>query len=146
MSRVVSIAVDAAIALALLTLAAGMLCVVGCGDARPQRPGGDSPPGVVATLGQLGVALTWAGGIGAAVGVAGAIIALAYPPLAWLGILCRVAAPACAGILGVGASVQFLASHPWTMGLAIAGSLGAVVWYHWADVRRFLAHREAVKL
>jgi hypothetical protein len=131
-------------ATALFTVAL-LLVAVGCGDSRPQQPGDDSDIGVIATLGSLGVTLTWVGGICSAAGIGLSLVSLFYPPLASLALLFRFAAVGGAGVLVTGSSIQFLSSYPAIMVLAIIASGAVVVWYHWADVLRFLAHRKAVK-
>jgi hypothetical protein len=131
-------------ATALFTVAL-LLVAVGCGDSRPQQPGDDSDIGVIATLGSLGVTLTWVGGICSAAGIGLSLVSLFYPPLASLALLFRFAAVGGAGVLVTGSSIQFLSSYPAIMVLAIIASGAVVVWYHRADVLRFLAHRKAVK-
>ena len=129
--------------LTALLISASLIVLAGCGDTRPQQPGGETAPGVAATLNNLGAALTWAGGICAAGGIALSLVALVWPPLATVAALLRFAAVGGSGVLATGCAIQFLA-NPWVLGLAVASCAGVVGWLHRDDIRRlFLAKRRS---
>jgi hypothetical protein len=112
------------------------LIMYGCGtEVRPPAtdPG---PVGVAATLNQLGNTLAWAGGIGAAAGVAFSLIALFVPALAPFAAIFRFAAIGGAGVTGTGAAAIWLSDNLWTLVLGVAASVGAVVWWYWPSIRR----------
>lgn len=122
----------------------GVLIVIlacsGCGGT--ERPLTDAPAGAAgATLGQLGLALTWAGGISTAAGVALRLISLVYPPLAPLGAIFGFLAIGGIGVTATGASIQWLADNPWVMVAGIVASLGAVAWWYYPRWKRVLSRR-----
>jgi hypothetical protein len=129
----------------LAALAAGFSMVLtGCGDEpRPLPPAGGGDGG--STLGTLGGSLVWAGGIGAAAGVALGIVSLVWPPLAPLAGLFRFAALGSVGVLAVGSSIQWLSDRPWLMVIGIVATVGALVWWYWPRLHRLIDRRLAEK-
>ena len=124
--------------LVILVLLAFVL--TGCGmEARSPDPA--QPVGVAATLGQLGSALAWAGGIAAAAGVALSLVSLIYPPLAPFAALFRFAAVGGVGIGGTGAATIWLADNLCTLALAVAACVGGVVWWYWPVLARLWRRR-----
>jgi hypothetical protein len=119
---------------ALFLSAVISLMLVGCGEARPPEPEQTVSP--FATLGQLGLTLTWVGGICTAAGIALRIIALVYPPLAGLGAVFGFLAIGGASVTATGCSIQWLADNPIVMVSAIVASTGAVVYWYWPRLRR----------
>jgi len=123
---------------AILLLAAGVVMfLAGCGEARPPINQG---PAVI-TLGSLGAALVWAGGISAAAGIALRLISLVYPPLAECGAFFGLLGVGGFGIIAVGSSIQWLSDNPFVMVAAILVSIGAVVWWYWPRIHRALDRR-----
>lgn len=124
------------------------LALTGCGDARsPQSDGGGADPvGVTAMLDILGSSLTWAGAIAATVGVVARfaipIFAPALAPFVWIGSLVGAWGIAATGL---GLACTFLAANVWVLALAVAASLGVVVWWHWHDLRHAWDRRMAGK-
>lgn len=118
----------------LLISAVVSLLLIGCGEAR--TPGPEQTVSPFATLGQLGLTLTWVGGICAAAGIALRVIALVYPPLAGLGAIFGFLAIGGASVTATGASIQWLADNPIVMVAAILASTGAVVFWYWPRLRR----------
>jgi len=134
-------AIRTAIIIVALTIAAALLA--SCGEARQPDPAPTSP---INTLGQLGVSLTWIGGISAAAGVALRLVSLFYPPIAWLGSIFGFLAIGGAGVTATGASIQWLADNPLVMVAGIVASLGAVGWWYWPVLHRALVRRLAGKV
>ena len=135
-------AIRAALILIALTVAAALF-LAGCGEARQPDP---SPSTVADTVGQLGVTLTWVGGICSAAGVALRLISFFYPPIAGLGAFFGFLAIGGAGVTATGAYIQWLADNPWVMVAGIVASLGAVGWWYWPVIKRALDRRLAGKV
>lgn len=126
-----------AVILCLLALAA-----CGSSEVRPQPQPEPSP---LPALADLGVTLTWVGGICAAGGIALRIVSLFYPPLAFLGAVAGFAGIGGAAVTVTGASCQYLADRPI---LVLAAALACVVamgWWYWPGIRRALDRRLAGK-
>ena len=132
-----SLIVDALLALAFCAMICALLCLAGCGGSEARPPAPAPAPGPLATLASLGAALTWAGGICAAGGVALSLVALVWPPLGFLAGLLRFASVGGAGVLATGVAVQWLA-NPWVLGLAVVAIVGVVGWLHRHDLRRLV--------
>jgi len=122
----------------LLAVVSAIVLLAGCGEARCPAP---EPSGVGETLGQLGITLTWVGGICAAAGVALRLISLVYAPLAAFGAFFGFLAIGGAGVTATGSSIQWLGDNPIVMVATILVSLGAVVWWYWPRIRRALDRR-----
>jgi hypothetical protein len=115
-----------------LAVVSAIVLLAGCGEARTPA----EPVSPIATIGQLGLTLTWVGGICAAAGIALRIIALVYPPLAGLGAVFGFLAIGGASVTATGCSIQWLADNPVVMVAAIVVSTGAVVYWYWPRLHR----------
>jgi len=132
----------AGLILAAMLMLCALLMTIGCGDSRSPQSDGSSDDGLAgATLGSVGATLVWIGGISAAAGVALRVIAVFYPPLAPLAAVFGFAAIGGLAVTATGSSLQWLADNPWLMVLAVAASLGSVVWWYWPRIRRALDRR-----
>lgn len=127
-----------------LIIAAILLMLAGCGDSRPPQTGGAvTPIGLAASLGSIGSTLTWAGALGATIGLGLRIaVPLFVPALApFLGIFGAVGVWAVAS-LAIGLGCQWLAGNLWLFGASVALSVAGVVYWHWRDLRcAWLRHR-----
>jgi hypothetical protein len=119
---------------------AAVLLLTGCGSGA-RSPDPAPPVGIAATLNQLGNTLAWAGGIGAAAGVALSLVAIFVPALAPFAAIFRFAAVGGAGVTGTGAAAIWLSDNLWTLGLGVAASVGAVVWWYWPVLVRLWRRR-----
>jgi hypothetical protein len=126
--------------LVIANILAVVLFLAGCGEARSLDPN-PSPAPWWTTLATLGATLTWAGGISAAAGIALRVLGLFYLPLAPLAGLGTLAATGGAAVLVTGAACQWLADNPLVVLLVGAGCVGAVMWWHWPDIRRAISNR-----
>jgi hypothetical protein len=133
-----------AMVLAIICLIVWTMVLTGCGEQVQRSPVEPQPVGVSATLSDIGNTLAWAGGIGAAAGVALSLVALFVPALAPFAALFRFAAIGGAGVTGTGAAAIWLSDNLWLLVLAVAASLGAVLWWYWPAIRRaWLARMDA---
>lgn len=109
------------------------------GEARTLEPGPNPIP--FPALSDLGVTLTWVGGICAAAGIAVRVLALVYPPLAAFAVLAGFAGIGGAAVTVTGATCQYLADSP---GIVLSAALvcaGVVVWWYWPAIRRSINRR-----
>jgi hypothetical protein len=130
-----------AVTLAIVCLFVWVMLMSGCGT-EGRSPAVEPPPvGVAATLNQLGNTLAWAGGIGAAAGVALSLVALFVPALAPFAAIFRFAAIGGAGVTGTGAAAIWLSDNLWTLALGVLASVGGVLWWYWPALRRAVVAR-----
>jgi hypothetical protein len=125
--------------LIIANMLAVSMVLAGCKEARCPTPVPDPSP--FTTLADLGSTLVWVGGISAAAGIACRVLALFYPPLAFLGGIAGFAAIGGAAVTVTGASCQWLADNPLVVLLVAAACLGAVVWWYWPRIRHALDRR-----
>jgi len=130
-------------ALVLTIMALSIMALAGCGSVEARSPGDTPPVGIGSTLSDIGNTLAWAGGIGAAAGVALSLVAFFVPALAPFAAIFRFAAIGGAGVTGTGAAAIWLSDNLWTLALGVAASIGGVLWWYWPGIRRAVAARLA---